>query len=146
MKIKDILKVKGSKVWMVKQNQTIHDAVHALVGQNIGALLVTDEKTGKIIGILSERDIVRACYGKIKNLDGALVKDLMTKKMVTASPEDEIGEIMSVMTEKRVRHIPVLAEGVLQGIVSIGDVVKALLQDSEHQIRSLKEYMYGSTQ
>ena len=130
----------------MKQNQTIHDAVHALVGQNIGALLVADEKTGKIVGIVSERDIVRACYGKIKNLDATLVKDLMTKKMVTVSPEDEIGEIMAIMTNKRVRHIPVMADGELCGIVSIGDIVKALIEDSEHQIRSLKEYMYGSHQ
>ena len=145
MKIKDILKVKGAKVWTVKSNQTIHDAVHALVGQNIGALLVSDEKTGKIAGIISERDIVRACYSRIKNLDSALVKDLMTKKMTTASPDDDINDVMAAMTDKRVRHIPVMEEGVLVGLVSIGDVVKALLQDSEHQIRALKEYMYGSS-
>ena len=70
-------------------------------------------------------------------------QDLMTKKVLMGSPEDEIGAVMELMTEKRVRHIPVMQHGVLLGIVSIGDVVKSLLQDSEHQIRHLKDYLYG---
>ena len=143
MKIKDILKVKGSKVWMIKEAQAIHEALHLLASRNIGALLVSDAGGQNIVGILSERDIVRALYEKRAKVEALLVKDLMTKKVLMGSPEDEIGAVMELMTEKRVRHIPVMQHGVLLGIVSIGDVVKSLLQDSEHQIRHLKDYLYG---
>ncbi len=141
--IKDILQHKGSKVWSVKANQTIQEALQILVRQKIGAVLVLNEN-GTIAGILSERDIVRGCYQDSKGLDKTPVKELMTKNVITGSPEDNISNVMAVMTENRVRHIPVLADGKVAGIVSIGDVVKALLEDSEHQIRYLKEYLYGS--
>lgn len=144
MKIKDILQVKGSKVWMIKENQTLHEALHVLIEQKIGALLVLKEKGQEISGIISERDIVRGCYFNRRKWDSVLVKDLMTRQIFIASPQDDIQQVMSTMTEKRVRHIPVLSEGELQGIVSIGDIVKFLLQDSEHQIQHLKQYLYGA--
>ena len=143
MKIKDILGHKGPQVWAVKANQKIHEALQIMVNQKIGALLVFDNKGG-IAGIMSERDIVRGCHLNSKGLDNTLVSELMTRKVIIASPEDNINEIMQIMTEKRVRHIPVISGGKLEGIVSIGDVVKALLEDSAHQIRFLKEYMHGS--
>ncbi len=143
MRLKDILHAKGSKVWTVKENQTIHEALQILITHKIGALVVMGDRH-KIKGMLSERDIVRGCQQNIKKLDSMQVGDLMTREVITASLNDEIGEIMAVMTEKRVRHIPVLDAGELVGLVSIGDVVKSLLQDSEHQIRFLKEYLYGS--
>src|SRR3989338_8711544 len=122
MKLKDILGKKGSKVWTVKATQTVQDALKVLVNQKIGALLVLDEKDG-IVGIVSERDIVRGCFQNNKELDAMPVSKLMTKEVVIGSPEDETNYIMGVMTQKRVRHIPVVAGGKLQGIVSIGDVV-----------------------
>ncbi len=143
MKLKDILKNKGTKVWTIEANQKIQDALQILFNQKIGALVVIDEKE-HIAGIISERDIVRACYRKSSGLNSTLVSELMTKKVITASSEDNVKDIMQVMTENRIRHIPVVNEGKLDGIVSIGDVVKLLLEDSEHQIRSLKEYIYGS--
>lgn len=142
MKIKDILRHKGPKVWAVKADQKIYDALQILVNQKIGALLVFDDK-GNIAGIISERDIVRASYLG-KSVNNTLVSELMPRKVITASPEDNINEIMEVMTQNRVRHIPVVSGGKLEGLVSIGDVVKALLEDSAHQIRFLKEYMHGS--
>ena len=142
MKIKDILKTKGSKVWTIQANQKIHDAVHILITERIGALLVLDEKGG-IAGIISERDIVRGCYHHTGGLNTTLVSELMTKDIITTSPEDNIGDVMGLMTENRVRHIPVIENGKLAGIVSIGDVVKFLLEDSAHQIQSLKEYIHG---
>ena len=143
MKIKDVLRHKGPKVWAVKANDNIHDALQILVNQRIGALLVYDDKGG-IAGIISERDIVRGCYLNSKGLDNTLVSELMTRKVITASPEDKISEIMQVMTDNRVRHLPVLLDDKLEGLVSIGDVVKALLEDSALQIRFLKEYLHGS--
>lgn len=145
MKLKDILKVKGSKVWTIRENQSIHDALHILVNQRIGALLVLDQKE-RIIGIISERDIVRGCYTSSKDLDTKPVSQFMTKDIIICTPEDEIDYIMGVMTENRVRHIPVVSEGKLQGIVSIGDVVKSQLEQQQYEIHYLKEYIYGPNQ
>ena len=145
MKLKDILGKKGSKVWTVKASQTIQNALKVLVNQKIGALLVLDEKGG-IIGIVSERDIVRGCYQSGKELDAMPVSQLMTKEVVIGSPEDETSYIMGVMTQKRVRHVPVVAGGKLQGIVSIGDIVKSVIEDSQYEIHYLKEYIYGQGQ
>ncbi len=145
MKLKDILKAKGSKVWTVKANQSVRDALQVLVNQKIGALLVLDDKGG-IIGIISERDIVRGCFQNNKELDAMPVNKLMTKEVIIGSPEDETSYIMGVMTQKRVRHIPVVAGGKLQGIVSIGDIVKSVIEDSQYEIHYLKEYIYGSGQ
>ena len=143
MKLKDILKNKGSKVWTVKDSDTISDALEILVKHNIGAAVVCDDYEN-IVGILSERDIIRACLYNSKELGITLVRKLMTKNVITASPEDETNQIMRIMTDNRVRHIPVFAAKKLIGIVSIGDVVKSLLEDSEDQIQQLKEYLYGS--
>ena len=143
MKIKDILKVKGTKVWMVGASQSIQDALELLMNHRIGSLLVVDERSHNVVGILSERDIVQHLAKNHGKLEEIPVRDWMTRKLITVTPEDAIEEVMSIMTEKRIRHIPVMVEGELAGMVSIGDVVKALLEHSEHEIRHLKEYMYG---
>ncbi len=145
MKLRDILKVKGSKVWTIKTIQSVRDALQILVNQKIGALLVLDEKGG-IVGIISERDLVRGCYQNGKELDAMPVNKLMTKEVVIGSPDDETSYIMGVMTQKRVRHIPVVSEGKLEGIVSIGDVVKSVIEDSQYEIHYLKEYISGQGQ
>jgi CBS domain-containing protein len=145
MKLKDILKNKGSKVWAVKANQTIHDALEVLVNQKIGALLVYGEND-QIVGIISERDIMRGFFHKGKDLETMPVTDWMTQNVIIGSPEDDTSYLMGVMTEKRVRHIPVISGGKLEGIISIGDVVKSQLQDSQYEIHYLKEYIYGSRQ
>ena len=145
MKIKDILKVKGSQVWTISATQTVREALELLVRRNIGALVVTDEGRGHILGIISERDLVRACHDNIEAIASKQVFELMTRKIIVASLDDEVETLMSTMTDKRVRHIPVMSEGRLAGIVSIGDVVKSMLKDSAHQIQYLKEFMYGPT-
>ena len=142
MTLYEILRVKGSRVWTIREDQTVDEALRVLVNQKIGALPVLDDEK-RLAGIISERDIVRGCYENGRGLASMPVSWLMTRHLITAEPEDEISEIMEVMTVNRVRHIPVVREGRLQGIVSIGDVVKALLSDSQHQIRYLKEFIYG---
>ncbi|MBI3312628.1 MAG: CBS domain-containing protein [Candidatus Omnitrophica bacterium] len=143
MKLRDILKIKGSKVWTVREDQTLLDAIHILVNQKIGALLIFNKKN-RLVGIISERDMMNACYAHSKELGIIPVSDWMTEKVIIGSPEDDVKDIMAIMTEKRVRHIPVMVENELQGIVSIGDIVKSLLQDTAHEIQYLKEFMYGS--
>lgn len=143
MKIKEILKAKGSQVWMIREDQSVRQALEALVKHHIGALLVQGAGEG-IAGIISERDIIRGYHQKgAKEIDTP-VRDLMTKDIIVVSPEDEVNQVMEIMTEKRIRHIPVVSEGArLEGIVSIGDVVKAAMQHTEHEIHYLKEYLYG---
>ena len=144
MKIKDILKSKGSRIWTISSTQSVQEALQILVTQRIGALLVTDQKVENIVGILSERDIVRGSYAHTKNPRDIKVREWMTRRVVTCSPEDDVSHVMSLMTDKRVRHVPVAEGEELLGLVSIGDVVKAILEDSHHQIRYLKEYVYGT--
>lgn len=143
MTINDILKVKGSRVWTIKSGQTVKEALALLCFQNIGALVVMDDKNRRIMGIISERDIVHGCFRRNSELEGVLVCEMMTREVITARPEDSVENLMSMMTERRVRHIPILAEDQLVGLVSIGDIVKSALQESSHQIRYLKEFMYG---
>ena len=142
MTLKDILKSKGSKVWWVRTTQTIQEAVQILVRQKIGALLVLGPQNN-IVGIISERDIIQGCAGDMQHFGARAVSDLMTKDLIIAAPEDDVNDVMQLMTENRVRHIPVVENDQLQGIVSIGDVVKSLIHESEHQIRYLKEFIYG---
>ena len=123
-------------------NQTVRDALSVLVNQKIGALLVFDEKE-KIVGILSERDIMRECFTSPKSFDLIPISNVMTKKVIVGKPDDKVEYIMGIMTQNRVRHIPIVADGKLEGLISIGDAVKAQLQHSEYENQYLKEYMFG---
>jgi len=145
VKLKDILTKKGSAVWTVKANQTIRQALEILVAKKIGSLVVLDE-SNRIAGIISERDIVRGSYEHPREISDLPVSKLMTKKVIIGSPEDETKYIMGIMTQSRVRHIPVVHEGKLKGLVSIGDVVKSVIDDSNYEIHYLKEYIYGPSQ
>ena len=145
MKLKDILNKKGKVVWTVKANQTIQQALSILVTKKIGSLVVLDE-SDRIAGIISERDIIRGSYVHPREVVDLPVSKFMTKKVIIGSPEDETKYIMGIMTQNRVRHIPVVHEGKLQGLVSIGDVVKSVIDDSDYEIHYLKEYIYGRSQ
>ncbi|HTL47356.1 MAG TPA: CBS domain-containing protein [Verrucomicrobiae bacterium] len=142
MTLKDILGVKGNAVWTVSKSQTVREAVELLVGRNIGALVVLDGNA-RVAGIISERDILRGGHENGEGFQDLPVSRLMTRKVIVGRPEDDIQTIMNVMTHSRIRHVPVMKDGALQGIVSIGDIVKSLLQDSEDQIQTLKEFIYG---
>ncbi|MDP3921173.1 MAG: CBS domain-containing protein [Candidatus Omnitrophota bacterium] len=135
-----ILKDKGKKVWSVRANQTIYEALQMLVTHKIGAVVVREEG-GKIEGIVSERDVMRVCFHNPENFSRLPVKKVMTKCVVVAKPSDSIEELMEVMTQNRVRHLPVLEDGELQGLVSIGDVVKAGLKESVENNKQLMEYI-----
>jgi CBS domain-containing protein len=143
MKVKDILEKKGSHVWTVGENATIHDALGLLLDHRIGALVVLDEKN-QIAGIISERDIIRECFKHSRQTETTHVSEVMTRKLIVGTLEDPMDYIMGIMTNNRIRHIPIIQEGKLQGMISIGDVVKAQLQDTEYENRYLKDYMFGT--
>jgi CBS domain-containing protein len=143
MKAKEILEKKGTHVWTISENSTIKEVLGLLVNHNIGAAVVLDDRGG-ISGIISERDIARECYRNSENIEQTRVSAVMTKKLIVAAPEDELDYLMGVMTNNRIRHVPIVARGKLEGIISIGDVVKAQLRDTQYENRYLRDYMFGN--
>ena len=142
MTIAAILRHKGTAVASAQPHQTVADIAGQLASRRIGALPVVDD--GRLVGILSERDIVQALA-----THGAAALDLpasalMTTKLSTATRGTTVGEAMRMMTDGRFRHLPVLENGALIGIVSIGDVVKARITQQESEVDSLKAYVAGS--
>lgn len=133
--------ITGKRVETISSSASLHDLVNALNVHHVGALVVSPN--GKEIeGIVSERDVVRAMPGKLDDLTRMRVGDLMTSEVVTCSPDTTVAELMTVMTERRIRHIPVADEtGNLISIVSIGDVVKAYINDLDAERKALSDYV-----
>jgi CBS domain-containing protein len=136
MQISNILAKKGSDVATIGPAQTIREALALLVGKRIGALIVVDD-AGKVVGLLSERDIIREA-AQNEALFGQLVGSIMTKDVIVAHPGDDLHAVEKTMTVKRFRHLPIMDRGELIGIVSIGDVVKAALEEYEGVIETLE--------
>jgi CBS domain-containing protein len=142
MKIRDIIRSKGGNVISIDMEKTVHDAIKILVKHNIGALLVLDE-AGKLVGIITERDILRESAERDSKLRKTKIKDVMTKDLIIGVLEDEIEYTMSILTKNRIRHLPIMDQNSIAGIISIGDVVKAQLDEKEYDNRYLKQYIFG---
>jgi CBS domain-containing protein len=142
MRVKDILANKGGEVATINPTDTVHDAIQALVEHNIGSLVVTASNR-TVVGIITERDILRESAQRADRLKITQVSDVMTRDVIIGVPDDGIDYVMSVMTKNRIRHLPVLDESGLVGIVSIGDVVNAHLSKTEFENRMLKDYIHG---
>jgi CBS domain-containing protein len=136
MRIATILATKGSHVATVRAQQTLKETAALLAQYNVGALVVVDE-AGKPVGIISERDLVRA-LAREEDLAARRVSEVMTKAVIVGSPDDEVRTVMHTMTQKRFRHLPILDRGKLIGIVSIGDMVKAQLDEYQGEIDTLE--------
>ena len=144
MNVETILRNKGNRVAIVSPQASIAEAAGALRREGIGALVVSfDGRT--VDGILSERDIVQGLAGLGAGLLEAKVEQLMTRRVFTCTPRDSIADLASEMTQRRIRHIPVMRDGALAGIVSIGDVVKARLDEMEYETNSLRSFIHGAT-
>lgn len=143
MLIGQILSSKGRDVVSIQAGSTVADVVSLLAEKEIGAVVVTDQGGG-LRGIISERDVARGLATHGVRLLDTKVDDLMTRDVVTCSPEDGIEVLMSEMTEGRFRHLPVLSGERLIGIISIGDVVKHRLQELEREAHQLHDYIAGS--
>ncbi len=142
LKVRDVLKVKGNNVWSISPNATVYRALQIMDEKDIGALLVIDN--GAVVGIFSERDYARKVILKGKSSKETDVGELMTTTVYSITPEKPIEECMALMTATRIRHLPVLENGKLIGIVSIGDVVNAIISDQKITIRDLENYITGS--
>ena len=139
MTLAEILRHKGSSVVTVDGRSSIHQAVRTLVDRNIGAVVVTGDDGS--LGILSERDILRFMAGSAPDVDGTRVESIMTRELITARPDTSVAHAMELVTENRVRHLPILESGELAGIVSIGDLVNALRTETERENHHLKDYI-----
>lgn len=142
MLIRDLLHNKGSDVATIGPDASALDAVRRLVERRIGAVVVTEGDA--VLGILSERDILRLAVRGPERLSTTRVGDVMTRDIVVTLPSDDIPYVMAIMTHNRVRHLPVMDQGRLVGIVSIGDVVNASLSQVEAENRWLKDYIAGT--
>jgi len=131
--VAEFLAGKGAAVYTVKADASVYEALELMAEKNIGAVLVTDQ-SGKLAGILSERDYARKMMIKGRDSHSTKVKEIMTTLVVSINPETRLRDCMSLMTEKRIRHLPVFQGEKLVGVVSIGDVVKSLLSEQDYVI------------
>ncbi|HYC55433.1 MAG TPA: CBS domain-containing protein [Candidatus Binatia bacterium] len=144
MKIRDIQKSKPIQMQTIAPDKTIHHAIKQLCQFNIGALPVVDA-AGSLVGIISERDVLRLCSrDDFVSALSLKVAEVMTKDVVIGVCEDDLDYVMSVMTERRIRHLPVLEDKKLVMIISIGDVVKAQYDQKDSEARYLRDYMAGT--
>lgn len=142
MRIRDILRSKGDDVITVAPDQPVLAAVRILSEHRIGALVV--RQADDIQGILSERDVLNLVAGDPVRVNATIVSEVMTRDVIVGVPEDDLDYVMNIMTQNRIRHLPIVAEDrKLVGIVSIGDVVNAVRRSVESENRHLKDYIHG---
>ena len=138
-RVSEILGDKGQEVLRIEANAAVLEAVKQMVDANVGSLLVTDG--GEVTGIVTERDYLRRVAHEGPTDDDVTVRDIMSSPLVVVGPETEIDECMAVMTDRRIRHLPVVDNGEVVGIVSIGDVVKFKSKQQSFEIRYLTDYI-----
>ncbi len=138
--VRQILKTKGNKVWSIAPGDTAYKALQVLAEKNFGSLLVIDK--GKIVGIFTERDYARKVILKGKSSKTTPVSELMTKKVLFVDPSTPVEDCMALMIEKCVRHLPVMENKKLVGMVTVGDVVKQLIVDQKFKIQELERYLH----
>jgi CBS domain-containing protein len=139
--VKQILTKKGNKVWSIESDKQVYDALQLMAEKDIGALLVYKEK--KVAGIISERDYARKVVLQGKSAETTQVSEIMTSEVLCTSPNNSIEECMAVMTDKKVRHLPVVEDEKIVGLISIGDVVNAIISEKQFVITQLENYIKG---
>ncbi|WP_199554341.1 CBS domain-containing protein [Sandaracinobacteroides hominis] len=139
MGISSILRTKGSEVASVAPDSSVTDIVGELTTRRIGAVLVIDSDS--VVGVVSERDVIRGLGGHQGEVLNLTARDIMTAPVITISPQDSIADAMELMTDRRIRHLPVVDSGVLVGLVSIGDLVKRRIEEAEQEALALKDYI-----
>jgi len=139
--VSDILKSKGSEIWSVKPESTVFESLQLMADKGIGSLLVMDGE--KLVGIVTERDYARKVILEGKSSRTSTVAEVMTTRVLCVSPERTVDECMALMTDKRARHLPVLDHKRVIGVVSIGDLVKAMISEQQVLIDQLQHYISG---
>ena len=140
MKVNEFLKIKDSPVITISPNETVHAAIQKLVDNNIGALPVCDTD-GAMLGIVSERDLLKECAQRSDVIGSTSVKDVMTKEVAIGIPEDNVDYVMAIMIQKGIRHLPIMAGPKLAGMISARDIVENQLEESKAEARYLSDYV-----
>jgi CBS domain-containing protein len=139
--INQLIHASDGEVWSVRPDDSVYNAVKLLVEKNIGALLVVQQ--GKPVGVVSERDCARKVLLSNKSAQETLVSEIMSSRVIYAKPSHTIDECMALMTEKRVRHLPILEDDKVLCMISLGDLVKSVISEQQHLIDQLEHYISG---
>ena len=139
--VSQILKTKGNKIWSIAPCETAYKALELMSEKNLGALLVIDK--GKVVGLFSERDYARKVILKGKSSKTTPVRELMTKEVLYVDPGTPVEDCVALMTKKNIRHLPVIEKNQLVGIVTVGDVLKQLIEDQKFEIQELERYIHA---
>ncbi|MGH7352083.1 MAG: CBS domain-containing protein [Candidatus Methylomirabilales bacterium] len=140
--VRRVLEVKGRQAWSIQPDASVYDGLTLMADKGVGALLVLDG--GKLVGIISERDYARKVILKGKSSLETPVRDIMTPKVICVRPEQTIEECMALMTDKHIRHLPVVVGDEVVGVISIGDLVKAVIAEKDFMIKQLEDYITGA--
>ncbi len=139
--LSQLLHGKGNQVWSIGPDATVYDAIHLMAEKGIGALVVLKDES--LVGVISERDYARDVVLKDRSSKETLVKEIMSDKVVYADPHQTVDECLAVMTEKRIRHLPVMDGDQMIGLVSMGDLVKVIIAEQKLTIDQLERYITG---
>ena len=139
MRVKDLLRKKSNNIHFINPDNTVYEAIKKMADLNIGALLVMEDR--HLMGIISERDYRNKVILKGRTSKTTLVREIMTSELITVKVTDQINICMQLMTDQHIRHLPVLENSSVVGVISIGDVVKAIIEDQKVEINSLKDYI-----
>lgn len=138
-KVRNIIQTKGSAVFSITSGTTVYNALELMFEKSIGALLVVDN--GKFVGIFTERDYARKLILKGKSSKDTLIREVMTERPITVTPDTSIEDCMKIMTERKIRHLPVMEHDGLVGLISVGDVVKFIIEEQKFIIENLEQYI-----
>jgi len=139
--VKQILQSKGTDVWSVNPETTVYDALSLMAEKDIGAVVVLEQ--GNLVGIFSERDYVRLAVRQKETLNRLPVRTFMTRDVITVAPDQSVSDCMLLMTNRHVRHLPVIENDLLVGMVTIGDVVKTMISDQALMLEEMENYISG---
>ncbi len=138
---RELLEAKGSDVWSVHPDAAVYDAIEMMADKGVGALMVLDG--GALVGVISERDYARKVILLGRSSKDTAVKEIMTARVIYARPDQTVEDCMGLMTDKRIRHLPIVDGEELLGVVSIGDLVKTMLAEQQFVIEQLEQYISG---
>lgn len=139
--VKHLLQGKGHEIWSIDPDASVYDAIAMMADKEVGALVVLEDNS--LVGVLSERDYARKVVLQGRSSKDTKIRDIMTSRVAYARPDQSVEDCMAMMTEMRIRHLPVMDGDELIGIISIGDLVKSIIEEQQHVIAQLEQYISG---